>query len=64
MIRGKYKSLLVKSDDWKYVSGQFSRPTDSQEKALDWDINDSKAKSDLILSISTSEFRQVKNCET
>jgi len=34
------------------VSGRSSRPTDSQEKALEGDINDSKAKSDLILSIS------------
>jgi len=49
---------------WKYVSGRSSRPTDSQEKALEGDINDSKAKSDLILSISTSELRQVWNCET
>jgi len=46
------------------VSGRSSRPTDSQEKALEGDINDSKAKSDLILSISTSELRQVWNCET
>jgi len=32
-------ALLIKNDVWKYVSGQSSGPTDSQEKALEWDIN-------------------------
>lgn len=57
------QALLVKNDAWVYVSGQLAKPSVASEAAL-WKINDDKAKSDIILSISPSELKQIKVCET
>ena len=57
------KALLVKSDGWPYVSGKTPKPESSAELAK-WELGDLKAQSDLILSISTSELRQIKDCKT
>ncbi|CAK9801103.1 Retrovirus-related Pol polyprotein from transposon TNT 1-94 [Anthophora plagiata] len=64
------EALLIKNDLWNYVNGKKRRPrvdaadTQTEAAANEWDINDRKAKSDLILSISPSELKQVKACET
>jgi len=36
----------------------------SEAAVMDWLEKDSKAKSDLILSISASELKQIKECQT
>lgn len=64
------QAILIKADNWDYVSGEIKRPGlvagDAQsELALkQWNTADGKAKSDLILAISPSELKQIKNCET
>jgi len=52
---------LIKNDSWKYVSGTLLKPEDNFAQ---WLREDAKAKSDLILAMSTSELRHTKNCET
>lgn len=64
------EALLVKNDEWSYVSGACPKPVQIQgnlesEAAVNrWLEKDSKVKSDLILSISASELKQVKGCQT
>ena len=64
------QAVLVKNDAWAYVSGILVRPTHVTGEAVatnamtQWNINDSKAKSDIILSICPSELKQIKGCET
>jgi hypothetical protein len=63
------KALLVRNDEWEYVSGAKTKPevtpTDkaSRRAEAEWIKNDNKAKSD-ILSISASELKQIKGCAT
>ena len=61
--------MLIKSDGWPYVSGETAKPKPSsgtayQDELAKWELGDRKARSDLILSISTSELRQIKDCKT
>ncbi|XP_076388107.1 uncharacterized protein LOC143264517 [Megachile rotundata] len=59
------EALLIKNDNWKYVNGNKIRPDVTQgEAATQWDEADAKARSDLILAISPSEIKQIKNCKT
>ena len=64
------QAVLVKNDAWAYVSGILVRPTHVAGEAVatnamtQWNINDSKTKSDIILSICPSELKQIKGCET
>lgn len=62
------EALLIKNDTLAYVSGEKLKPAisaDSSRATYDTCvIEDRKAKSDLILSISPSELKQVKGCET
>ena len=63
------QAILIKADLWEYVSGDAVKPErgeDPQTIATEraWVKSDQKAKSDIILSISTSEIKQVKNCAT
>ena len=69
------EALLIKSDAWGYVNGvkvkpdvvlgNDGNPTQASARATEtWIAADLKAKSDLILSISPSELKQIKNCET
>lgn len=63
------EALLVKNDAWSYVNGQSKKPTVGENNANEstvqaWEKNDSKAKSDIILSISPSELKQIKGCVT
>ncbi|CAB0006607.1 unnamed protein product, partial [Nesidiocoris tenuis] len=56
------QALLIKNDAWEYVSGKTVKP--AGDTADDWISKDLKARSDLILSISPSQLKLVKNCET
>lgn len=61
------EALLVKCDGWQYVSGTLIKPEQNGMNALaikSWEIGDQKAKADLILSISSTELKQIKNCKT
>lgn len=64
------EALLVKGDTWKYVNGTFVKPELKLNDAASvnsvnaWEINDAKARSDIILSISSSELKQIKGCAT
>lgn len=56
----------MKNDAWGFVNGTYEKPTvvagDNASVAAgkNWIIGDSKAKSDIILSINPSELKQVK----
>jgi len=64
------EALLLKNDAWTYVSGEKVKPTivagnvDSIEAVRLWEIEDKKARSDIILSISPSELKLIKGCNT
>lgn len=68
------EALLIKNDAWSYVNGKNPKlatavdadgnPTQASLNAIEtWTAADLKAKSDLILSISPSELKQIKNCD-
>jgi len=64
------EALLVKNDSWGYVTGEIPRPemiaNDASRAAAVaiWEKEDRKARSDIILGISPTELKQVKNCRT
>jgi len=63
------EALLIKNDSWGYVSGEIPKPilmeNGSNINAVkNWENNDRKAKSDLILSINPSELKQIKGYNT
>lgn len=64
------EALLVKNDAWSYVSGETVKPEvvagdeASATRLKKWETADRKAKSDIILSISPTELKHVKGCET
>lgn len=64
------EALLIKHDMWAYVNGAKTKPeivaTDPESRgaAEKWETEDSKAKTDIILSINPSELKQVKGCTT
>lgn len=64
------QALLVKTEGWKYVNGQNTKPalivddTVSEAAVRTWELNDEKAKSDIILSISPPKLMQVKDYNT
>lgn len=64
------EALLTKADLWQYVIGEKPKPevTGNQDALIEdlqaWTREDKKAKADLILSISPSELKQVRGCET
>lgn len=67
------EALLIKNDTWGYVSGEKSKPEITGEGAERiaskttydrWVTEDRKAKSDIILSISPAELKNIRNCET
>ena len=63
------EGLLIKSDGWNYVFCGTMKPESSsgttyQAELAEWELGDRNARSDLILSISTSELRQIKDCKT
>jgi len=63
------EALLIKNDAWSYVCGERVKPEvipgdATSEAAKRWEIEDQKAKSDIILSINPSELKQIKGCNT
>lgn len=63
------EALLVKNDAWHFVNGTNICPTlaaDNSNAAdvTNWTKLDSKAKSDIILSMSPSELKVIKGCKT
>lgn len=71
--RIQVEALLVKSDSWPYVNGDIPKPTvtgtgeilAASRAALNaWTVQDRKAKSDLILSMSPEQLKHLRNCET
>jgi len=64
------RAVLIKNDVWEHVNGTNRRPTivtgniESEAAAARWDADDGKAHAELILTISPSELKQIKNCTT
>lgn len=64
------EAVLIKNDLWGYVNGSLAKPAvvagnaESSKAAENWEIGDSKARSDLILCICPSELKQIKSCKT
>ncbi|KMQ86259.1 retrovirus-related gag-pol polyprotein [Lasius niger] len=64
------EALLIKNDAWAYVNGEYKKPpliegdANSEAQIKIWIKNDNKARSDIILSISPPELKQVKGCTT
>lgn len=57
------QAVLIKNGLWGYVNGSIPKPKEDEEIEK-WEMNDLNARSDLILIISPSELKQVKNCAT
>lgn len=64
------QAILIKNDNWEYVSGKIKKPVnekndaETERKIEEWTTRDEKAKADLILAINPTELKQVKNCQT
>lgn len=64
------EALLVKFDEWGYVSGTKPKPalkaneTEPSAEQKAWIEGDQKARADIILSISPSELQHVRGCTT
>lgn len=61
--RLQMKAMLVKDGLWQYVSGDLPRPT-AAAGVPEWDREDQKALADIVLSVSPSELRHIKNTNT
>ena len=51
------------------MNGQTAKPklsafNSNAAEVVEWEKNDAKARSDIILSISPPELKQIKNCGT
>lgn len=64
------EALLIRNDEWDYVNGTNVKPENIAGNAertaaiAAWIKGDSKAKSDIVLSISATELKQIKGCDT
>lgn len=61
------QAILIKCDLWDFASGVSVKPEPAAgngDAVSQWIKNDQKAKSEMILSISSAELRQVKACVT
>lgn len=58
------EALLTKNGTWPYVSGEIAKPNAAGDELNNWKKEDRMAKSDLILSISSSQLKHIRNCET
>ena len=58
------QAVLIKNDLWDYVCGRCKEPETETDSSSTWVRNDLKARSDIILSISPTELKQVKHYET
>ncbi|XP_032294341.1 coiled-coil domain-containing protein 136-like [Drosophila virilis] len=55
------QAVLIKNDLWNYVNGTHVR---TEANSLQWETEDAKAKSEIVLAMTSSELKHVKNCET
>lgn len=55
------EAILVKNDCLGYVLGIIKKPLGESDEKVAWEIADAKAKADIILAISPSELKQVKD---
>lgn len=64
------EALFVKNNLWQYISGTSVKPeviagnAVLENAARTWEQNDAKARSDIVLSISSTELKQIKRCIT
>lgn len=58
------EALLTRNGTWPYVSGDTVKPEAEGDDLNKWKAEDKMAKSDLILSISSSQLKHIRNCET
>lgn len=69
------EALLIRNGTWTHVSGKTPKPVIDEttstetratiESKIDkWEVQDGLAKSDLILSIGTSQLKHIRNCTT
>ncbi|XP_011701333.1 PREDICTED: segment polarity protein dishevelled-like, partial [Wasmannia auropunctata] len=64
------EAILMKNDAWGHVSGKKVKPeiipdnAMSVEAARTWDVEDKKARADIILTIKSSELKQINGCNT
>ena len=60
------EATLYTAGCWEYVSGELPQPPDTATAAEknQWRKDDKKAKSTLVLTISSGELKQIKNCDT
>lgn len=64
------EAMLIKNDEWDFVNGTNVKPETVEGDEANatairtWCKSDSKAKSDIILSIGASELKIIKGCET
>lgn len=70
MWKMQTEALLIKNDAWVYVNGDYTKPEmidgdpSSESQVRSWVKNDNKARSDIILSITPFELKQIKECTT
>lgn len=57
------EAVLIQNNLWEYVSGKKQCPEDENGKST-WIEKDLKARSELVLIISPSELKLIKNCKT
>ncbi|KAG8237676.1 hypothetical protein J437_LFUL015556 [Ladona fulva] len=70
--RMQVEALLIKNNTWGYVSGEIplseegtgTEALTAEARRKVWLVLDKKTRSDLILSISPSELKQIRGCET
>jgi hypothetical protein len=58
----RMQALLIKEDLWEHVSGTSTKPEPGQNnenaaKVQEWTRKDLRARSDIILSIASSELK-------
>ena len=63
------QAILITNDLWDFAGGKSMKPEPAENNKNaaaigQWDKNDQKARSLIILSISLTEIKQVKTCAT
>ena len=63
------QALLIRADLWEYADGTTVKPEPTADDAkvaqiTAWMKNDQKARSEMVLSISPAELKQIKTCVT
>ena len=64
------QAILIKNDAWTYVSGETEKPAliANDQTSISaynrWTKADSKAKSDIILTMSPDQLKHLRGCDT